>query len=130
MTEKIKQYCVFAKESVDRMQGSRGKLATQAGHAYVHSAWDSADRFPDFVHRYRETERAYKITLVVDTVEELETLRDHYHGICGVSLVTDAGFTVFKDADGNPCPVTTCLGIGPLPDSLKDEVLAKLKPLL
>ena len=127
MTEKIKQYCVFAKESIDKMKGSRGKLASMSGHAYLHSFFDSMDRFPELAQQYRDSERAYKITLVVDTVAELEVLRDYYHDICGVSLVKDAGFTVFEE------PTVTCLGIGPLPDSLKGENIGqknpKVKPL-
>ncbi len=38
---KIKIYCIFAKESVVKMNGIRGKIATQSGHAYLHSYWDT-----------------------------------------------------------------------------------------
>lgn len=119
----IKLYCVFAMESIKKMGGIRGKLASQAGHAYLHAFWDSAERFPKMARAYQNSGLAFKITLVVETVAELEKLRDAYREVCGVSLVTDAGRTVFNE------PTTTCLGIGPLPDSLKGDDLAGLKTL-
>lgn len=118
---KIKMYCVFALESVKKMNGIRGKLGTQAGHAYLHSFWDSEERFPKLARAYHETSHAYKITLVVDTVEELEKLQEAYRNVCGVSLVKDAGFTVFSE------PTVTCLGIGPISEDLVGDDLASLK---
>jgi peptidyl-tRNA hydrolase len=123
VTDLTKMYCVFALESVKKMNGIRGKLGTQAGHAYLHAWWDAHERFPDHADVYRNSNLAFKITLFVDTVEELEKLHDAYHGVCGVSLVKDAGRTVFNE------PTVTCLGIGPLPDSLKGEDLSNLKTL-
>lgn len=121
--DRIKMYCVFALESVKKMNGIRGKLGTQAGHAYLHAFWDAEARHRSLAEAYRMTSHAYKITLCVDTVEELKELELAYRDICGVSLVTDAGFTVFAE------PTTTCLGIGPLPDSLKGSDLASIKTL-
>lgn len=126
---RTKMYCVFAKESIDKMGGIRGKLGTQAGHAYLHAYWDALDKYPEEAKLYRDSQMAFKITLVVPTVEDLEKLHTHYRNVCGVSLVIDAGRTVFKNEDGTPCPTTTCLGIGPLKDSDKDEFLAGLRPL-
>lgn len=125
-----KMYCIFALESVKKMNGIRGKLATQAGHAYLHSFWDAIDRsfadgFGNFnetylqAKRYRSSERAYKITLIVDTVEQLKALQEKYKDICGTALVTDAGLTVFEE------PTTTCLGIGPISeDNIGDDLKA------
>lgn len=145
----IKLYCIFARESLTKMNGIRGKLAAQAGHAYLHAYWDAEKRFGEDkyptdgglgggyplgsghriykyqndIREYQRGPRAYKICLVVDTVEQLKEIEDEYRDICGVSLVTDAGFTVFDE------PTTTCLGIGPLRDSDKTETLTKLKTL-
>jgi len=119
----IKLYCVVARESLKKMNGIRGKMMTQAGHGYVHAIWDSYDRFPEMVEKYRQSERAFKITLAVDTVEELQALHDKYQPICGVSLVTDCGLTVFKE------PTTTCLGIGPIESSMVGKDISSL-PLL
>ena len=121
--DRIKMYCIFALESVKKMNGIRGKLGTQAGHAYLHSFWDAMDRHPALAQAYRDTSHAYKITLCVETVDELRVLEAAYRDVCGVSLVTDAGFTVFTE------PTSTCLGIGPLPDSLKGADLAAIKTL-
>ena len=122
---KIKLYCIFAKESVEKMKGIRGKMATQAGHAYLHAYWDSCKPGPigdrmmylRNAYAYRDAGHAYKITLIVDTVEELEKLRDAYKDICGTSLVKDAGFTVFNE------PTVTCLGLGPIrEDQIGDDI--------
>ena len=89
------------------MGGYRGKLAAQAGHAYLHSFWDAQENFPDLAKAYRR-DLARKICMVVPTTNDLLSLLDLYEDYPR-SLVTDAGFTVF---DG---PTVTCLGIGPVP---------------
>ena len=116
---KYKMYAIFAKESVDKMNGIRGKMCTQAGHAYLHAYWDSLNPekcFIDQVRAYMTSDRAYKITLIVDTVDELKAIH-----ICGTHLVTDAGFTVFKE------PTTTCLGLGPISEDKIGDDLKALK---
>lgn len=126
---KHKMYCIFAKESVAKMNGNRGKLAAQAGHAFLHAYWDSLRpgvpgdmmKFMSQAMAYKDSDHAYKITLVVDTVAELEALRDAYKSVCGVSLVKDAGFTVFNE------PTVTCLGIGPIREDLIGDDLKALK---
>ena len=148
--DRIKMYIVVAKESLLKMNGIRGKLAVQASHATLHAYWDAQDRFDedayphnfgsmaefplgsghriykyqDVIKQYRNGPRAYKICLVVDTVDQLKEIEAEYRDICGVSLVTDAGFTVFDE------PTTTCLGIGPLLDSEKTDTLKGLKVLV
>ena len=116
-------YCIVAKDALKKMNGVRGKLGTQCGHAYLHAYWDAEENFPDHAQAYRNAGHAYKITLVVDTVDELKELQEAYRGVCGNRLVTDAGFTVFKE------PTTTCLGLGPIPENLIGEDLQKIKTL-
>ena len=115
-------------ESIKKMNGNRGKLGTQAGHAYLHAFWDASIKFEpkknNQAYNYMFSERAYKITLVVDTVAELIELQEKYKDICGTSLVTDAGLTVFNE------PTTTCLGIGPISEENIGEDLKALKTLL
>lgn len=121
---KIKMYCIFADESVKKMNGVRGKLASMSGHAYLHAYWDSLNPekcFIDQVRAYMTSDRAYKITLIVDTVDELKAIQEKYKNICGTHLVTDAGFTVFKE------PTTTCLGLGPISEDKIGDDLKALK---
>lgn len=135
---KYKMFCIFARESLVKMNGVRGKLASQAGHAYLHSYWDAmreSNLTGDFDRgqieyiksrqaiEYLRSDRAYKITLVVDTVPELVLLREAYKDTCGTALITDAGFTVFKE------PTTTCLGIGPIAEEFIGDDLKALKTL-
>lgn len=140
---KYKMYCIFAMESVKKMNGIRGKLASMSGHAYLHSWWNAVTHYindsdpteSDNVYfkkheqavAYQNSDHAYKITLIVDTVEELRVLQEKYKDTCGTSLVTDAGYTVFKDADGNPCPTVVCLGIGPISDDNIGDDIKSLK---
>lgn len=117
-------YCLVALDSLALMGGNRGKLAAQAGHAYLHSWWDAIDRFRFDAQTYRDNPHARKITLAVPSVDDLIAFRDAYENVCGVSLVTDAGFTVFDK------PTTTCLGIGPIRDELVGDDLKLLRPLM
>ena len=126
---KVKMYCIFALESVKKMNGIRGKMCTQAGHAYLHAFWDATKIYDpkeinpkrDQAIAYMNSERAYKITLVVDTVDELKALQEKYKDVCGTSLVTDAGFTVFNE------PTTTCLGLGPIAEENIGDDIKSLK---
>ena len=125
-----KLYCVFSKESLAAMKGVRGKIAAQAGHAYMHSYWDAEARFPEDAAAYRSTEsghdipqKAYKICLVVDTQEELESLYNYQREKGGCTRVVDAALTVLEE------PMLTCIGIGPIDDHQKTEKLKSLKTL-
>jgi peptidyl-tRNA hydrolase len=127
----LRMYCVVARDSLKAMNGNRGKLAAQAGHAYLHAYWDAEDRFSFSAEgdspptrSYRDSGKATKVCLVVDTVDDLKALYEAYRPICGVSLVTDAGLTCF---DG---PTTTCLGIGPIDSDKVDVNLSELKVLI
>ena len=129
---KCKMYCIFAKESLDKMKGSRGKLASMAGHAYLHAFWNCLQQSDSIDYmalkmrqasQYKESEKAYKITLVVDTVAELKELYEEYKNQCGVSLVTDSALTVFDE------PTTVCLGLGPISEEIIGDSLKILKTL-
>lgn len=122
MSAPLKLYCVVAQDSLKKMNGVRGKLASQAGHAFLHAWWDAETRFPDAARTYREG-RAYKVTLVVPDVAALHALRRAYETRCGTALVTDQGLTVFTE------PTTTCLGLGPISDDDLQDDLRSLKVL-
>lgn len=116
-----KMYAVMCMDAVKKMNGIRGKMITQGGHAYVHAGWDAEKRFPEDLEAYKNSNHAVKITVRVDTEAELIKLMDNYKDRCGVSLVKDAGFTVFKE------PTITCLGIGPIKEGDVGEDLKSLK---
>lgn len=134
----IKMYAIFCRETLRQMK-YEGKLAAQAGHAYLHAWWDAEDRLKwgdpdldydktqyywDVMKPYREGNDARKIALVVDTVEELEQLYEEFRPHMGATLVDDCGYTVFE------CTTTTAVGLGPIPsDWTKGTRLADLKTL-
>lgn len=123
----MKMYCIVSREALKAMNGNRGKLASQAGHAYLHAYWDAESEFgplSEVVRDYRLSGKATKVCLVVETTDELRALESTYRRVCGVSLVTDAGLTCF---DG---PTTTCLGIGPIRDEDVCDDLKALKVLI
>lgn len=123
---KRKLYCVVSREALAKMtvvkegkpdQFIRGKFAAQAGHAYLHAWWDAFERFNADAVAYRSSKHAFKIAVVVDSDAQLVALQDAYRDKCGVSLVTDAGFTVFDQ------PTVTCLGLGPIhEDDIGDDL--------
>lgn len=116
-----KMYCVVSLEAVKKMGGNRGKMMAQAGHAFLHAWWDALENYPEDAVAYRDSTHARKITVAVETEEELRRLEERYERICGVSLVKDAGFTVFSE------PTVTCLGIGPIEATKVGEDLKALK---
>ena len=118
---KHKMYCIFAKESVQKMGGVRGKMCAQAGHAYLHTFMNAMNETPELATAYLDSKHAYKIALVVDTVEQLQELQESYKDVCSTKLITDAGFTVFEE------PTTTCLGLGPISEDKIGEDLKALK---
>jgi peptidyl-tRNA hydrolase len=128
-------YAIFARETLQQMK-YEGKLAAQAGHAFLHAYWDAEDRFkfidgvPSPYYRntmlpYRQNMDARKITLVVDTIEELEELYFRFRPFMGATLVEDCGYTVF-DSDST----ITAVGLGPISnDWVKDSYLSQLETL-
>lgn len=128
----MKLYAIFSKESIALMGGNRGKMAAQAGHAYLHAFWDSEKRWRSYegglggdytsnADRYRDSGMATKVCLIVDTTEELANLYYKYEGKVGTTFVQDAGKTVFKG------PTLTCVGIGPITEEECGEDLKTLK---
>lgn len=122
--DRLKMYCVVSREALKLMNGNRGKLATQAGHAYLHAFLNGNVIWDKRAEQYIASGRSFKITLAVDTTEELHELYRHYKGMAGTALIEDAGFTVFTE------PTVTCLGIGPIFESQRCEKLSSLKPLI
>lgn len=95
----------------------------QAGHAFLHAFWDAQERYPEQAKEYKNGDHAKKITLVVNTDEEMLNLYEKYRLICGATKVVDAGFTVFDQ------PTLTCVGIGPISKSLVQDDLSTLATL-
>ena len=120
----LKMYCIVSKEALDAMGGNRGKLAAQAGHAYLHSYWETMEHFPERAKEYKDSNHAIKICLIAETTEQIIKIAKDHEDITGVTIVKDAGFTVFKE------PTVTCVGIGPILKEECNEELKSLKPLL
>ena len=91
----IKMYAIFCRETLKDFQQNEGKLAAQAGHAYLHAWWDAekrlaeqpyftmfdngftkSDYFLNVMLPYKINNDARKIALVVDTIDELKILAE------------------------------------------------------
>lgn len=102
---------------------SKGKVAVQVGHSSVQCALQAKSKKRDWFKRwYGEGQK--KVVLKVNSLEDLYLLKSQAEAKNLLTyLVTDAGLTEVKPG------TVTCLGIGPAPEVLLDEVTGKLKLL-
>lgn len=119
-------YCIMSKEALAAMKGNRGKMVAQGGHAFLHAWWSSLWRNPLAALRYKFSQAAVKITLVIENDDMLEHLYEQYESRrnVGVTKVVDAGRTVFGK------PTFTCVGIGPILPDKAGPWLSSLKTLV
>lgn len=120
----LKMYCIVSREALKAMNGNRGKMMAQAGHAFLHAYLDAAQYRDAKANIYVKDQRSYKITLAVDTTAELLEMYEYYKDKGGTALIEDAAFTVFET------PTVTCLGIGPLYERDQCDKLKSLRPLI
>src|SRR5690348_16181120 len=101
----------------------RGKIAVQCSHAAVSAAEDARIRFPNWWKPWLE-EGQRKIALKVPDLETLlrleSTTRRNRLPVC---LVLDRGLTQL------PPDTATCVGIGPAPSNLVDNLTGNLSLL-
>lgn len=87
---------------------SPGKIAAQAGHAFL-DAYEAAKALrPDTIPEYK-TRHGIKVCLVAKSLRQIE--RAHEQALeAGIpcALITDLGYTVFEGK-----PTVTALGVGP-----------------
>lgn len=102
---------------------TKGKIASQTAHAAVTCFKKSLDHKPKIAEKWLNIGQP-KIVLKVDTLSDLEALRDQSHA-AGIltTLVLDAGRTQISPG------TATCLGIGPDYDEKIDEIVKELKLL-
>jgi PTH2 family peptidyl-tRNA hydrolase len=99
---------------------SRGKIAAQAGHAAVLAAEVARKRFSKWWRAWIR-EGQCKIAVKVEGERELlELKRQAENRGLPYALVYDRGLTEL------PPDTLTCLGIGPAPCELVDEITGKL----
>lgn len=104
----------------DDLKMSGGKLAVQVAHAAVSCAIHAKARKTEwFSSWFKEGQR--KVVVKAKSLEELISLKDKASraGIPN-ELITDAGLTEL------PPNTTTCLGIGPAPESVVDPITGTL----
>lgn len=99
---------------------SPGKLAVQASHASVSCAVESEKRKKKYFDKWMK-EGQKKVLVKCDDIEHMEFLKERAEKKRLVTkLVSDAGLTEVKSG------TKTCLGIGPGPKDLIDEVTGEL----
>jgi len=101
----------------------RGKIAVQCSHAAVSAAEEARIRFPQWWRQWLE-EGQRKIALKVQDLESLLHLEDTARrNRLPVYLVRDRGLTQL------PPDTVTCVGIGPAPSNLVDNLTGNLSLL-
>lgn len=89
-----------------------GKLAAQAGHAYVSALWAAKDISPESFNNYISDPPGTKVCLAARDDAELLALRDIAASM-GIpyALIIDEGHVLLPHFDGSP--IVTALGLGP-----------------
>ena len=104
----------------DDVDLSAGKLAVQASHASVSCVMKSQKDNQDYFKKWLN-EGQKKVLVRCENLEKMKYLKSEAdkRGLA-TKLVSDAGLTEVKSG------TRTCLGIGPGPDDLVDEVTGDL----
>jgi peptidyl-tRNA hydrolase len=102
-----------------------GKIASQAGHAYLDSLLSASQLDPQIVSSYRQDSHGIKVCLKAKNLYALERACEEVKAL-GVpcALITDLGYTQFEGR-----PTITALGIGPVRRSVIDVVTKRFQLL-
>ena len=122
--DSLRLYAIVHAGALKAMGGNRGKLGAQLGHAFLHAVWDAETRHPARAQAYKTSGSARKVVLICEDEALMRQLAQDYQGVCGTTVVEDAGFTVFEGK------TFTAVGLGPLRADERDPRLASLKVLI
>ena len=92
-----------------------GKVAAQAGHAYLDAYLQALELKPEIAELYKSEHHGIKVCLAVSSLDDLlkAELKSKLIGLPH-ALITDLGYTQFEGQS-----TITALGIGP---ATKDEI--------
>lgn len=102
----------------DDLEMPPGKLAAQAGHAFLDAFEQCKEADPERAERYQANPPGTKIVLRARNTEHIEKL--YYNALCEglpCALILDEHHIMPPHFDGNP--IITALGIGP---ALRHEI--------
>lgn len=103
------------------LEMSKGKMAVQVAHASVISALNCKSKNSKWFRNWYE-EGQKKVVVKAGDVEMLMDLQNNAERLdIATALIDDAGLTEL------PPGTTTCLGMGPAPNSVMDQVTGNLK---
>jgi peptidyl-tRNA hydrolase len=103
-----------------------GKIASQAGHAYVETILQTQVTHPDRFEAYRADGLGTKVCLAVPTLEQLlEVERKCKEAGIPCALITDSGCPDFFEGK----PTITALGVGPTKRHETKKILRQFKLL-
>ncbi|MFQ6060412.1 MAG: peptidyl-tRNA hydrolase Pth2 [Thermoplasmata archaeon] len=103
------------------LEMSEGKMAVQVAHAAVISAVNCKSTNAKWFRNWYD-EGQKKVVVRAESVEKLINLKKEAEELgIATAIIDDAGLTEL------PPGTTTCLGIGPAPNSIIDQVTGSLK---
>lgn len=101
----------------------KGKVAAQVAHASLSAAEGARQRKNGWYEDWREGGQAKIVLKVGSESDLLELFRKAKAAGLPASMIEDRGLTQLEPG------TTTCVGIGPAPDSEVDAITGKLKLL-
>lgn len=111
----IKMYCIVSEEAFPDSLKHSGKLAAQAGHAFLGCFNNILKYDYDLAMDYIQCPLHRKIVVTVSSTQKLLNLYEKYKDKNFAYLVVDEGLTHFNGQ------TVTCLGLAVFPcDNLKD----------
>jgi PTH2 family peptidyl-tRNA hydrolase len=101
---------------------NKGKIAAQAGHAYLDAYLEAQDKRPETIPLYKQN-HGIKICLAAYSLEDLLEIEKQAkdNGI-PCALITDLGYTQF-----NGQPTVTAIGLGPCTSEEAGTLVNNLK---
>lgn len=120
--DELRLYAVVPAEVAQALRQEPGKLAAQAGHAFLECWFVATLDFTDAARAYRYTQSQAKIVLLGPPLAELLELAKPLHSVCARCTITDEGRTVFGG------PTVTMVGLGPVSWNQLTPELRLLRP--
>lgn len=120
--EELKLYAIIRAD----LGMSTGKIASQAGHAFLNAYLETLNNFPQIAKEYQKEGIGTKICLNAKDLNKLLIIQDKLKAAnINHCLIIDSGHICPPFFDGSP--IVTALGIGPIYPLEVKSIIRRLK---